>query len=114
MKGLVGLMVAWLLLLPAAIDADTKGAGKLRIAHGWVKSVSAGTLTITSGNRETWFDVDHDSTVIAVGAGTKSDRARAAGQRLGVTDLIKENDRVVVRYQQTAAGRLRVASVHVK
>jgi hypothetical protein len=79
-----------------------------------VKSVSAGQLTITSGNRETWFDVDNDSTVIAAGAGTKSDRAKAAGKRLSVADLVKENDRVVVRYQHTAAGWLRVASVHVK
>jgi hypothetical protein len=114
MKGLVGLTVACILVLSTAIAADTRGAGKLEIAHGRVKSVSAGQLTITSGNRETWFDVDNDSTVIAAGVGTKSDRAKAAGKRLSVADLVKENDRVVVRYQHTAAGWLRVASVHVK
>jgi len=88
--------------------SDTAATGQ-KLAAGKVKSVAAGSLTITSGAKDLSFSVDPSTKVLGKGAGTKS---KAAGGRIEITSLVKTGDTVSVSYRETGAT-LQALSVRV-
>ena len=82
-------------------------AGKT--ATGTVKSVSAGSLTVSAGGKDMTFSVDTKTVVAGTGAGTKT---AAAGGKTVMTDLVTVGDTVSVSYGETGttmhAERVRV------
>ena len=74
-----------------------------KTAHGTVKAITAGTVTVAVGAQEMKFTVDSKTEVEAVGAGTQTRKAVAAGQPgAKLADLIKTGMTVDVSY--TDAG----------
>jgi hypothetical protein len=71
-----------------------------KVATGKVKSVAAGSLTITGGGKDWNFSVDPSTKVLYKGAGKKT---AAAGGRTPITDLVSTGDTVSVRYRETGA-----------
>ena len=66
------------------------------LANATVKSVTASSLTVTSGDKDMTFEIDAKTSVVGKGMGTKS---AAKGGKPAITDLLKEGDRVSVTYQ---------------
>lgn len=83
---------------PASMNAD-----------GVVKSVSASSLTITSGGKDMTFAVDASTRVVGTGAGTKT---AAAGGRIAITDLVHTGNRASVSYTE-AGGTMKASEVRV-
>jgi hypothetical protein len=71
-----------------------------KVATGKVKSVAAGSLTITGGGKDWNFSVDPSTKVLYKGAGKKT---AAAGGRTAITDLVSTGDTVSVSYRETGA-----------
>lgn len=80
-----------------------------RNADGVVKSVSASSLTITSGGKDMTFAIDQATRVVGTGASTKT---QAAGGRIAFTDLVATGNRVGVSYTD-AGGTMRATEVRV-
>ncbi len=80
-----------------------------RTASGTVKSVAAGSLTITSGGKDMTFAIDASTNVVGRGAGTA---ARVAGGRTSITTLVGNGDTVGVSYH-AMAGSMHAAEVRV-
>jgi hypothetical protein len=80
-----------------------------KIAAGKVKSVAAGSLTITGGGKDWSFSVDPSTKVLGKGAGRKT---TAAGGRIEITSLVKTGDTVSVSYRESGAT-LHASSVRV-
>jgi len=107
----VFLLTIPLLFVAGLALADDKKATKL--ATGTVKAVSQGSLTVMQGAQEFQFVVDNETEVIGKGAGTKTKTAKEAGKGVVITDLVKENQRVMVRYRE-AEGKLVAAQVRLQ
>jgi hypothetical protein len=67
------------------------------LGNATVKSVTASSLTVTSGDKDMTFAIDAKTNVVGKGLGTKSN---AKGGKPTITDLLKEGDRVSVTYQE--------------
>jgi hypothetical protein len=80
-----------------------------RNADGVVKTVSAGSLTVTSGGKDITFAIDQSTRVVGAGASTKT---QAAGGRVAFTDLVAAGNRVNVAYTE-AGGTMRASEVRV-
>jgi uncharacterized protein DUF5666 len=87
---------------PAASSAS-------RNADGVVKSVSATSLTITSGGKDMTFAIDASTRVVGTGAGTKT---AAAGGRVVITDLVATGNRANVAYTESG-GTMKATEVRV-
>jgi hypothetical protein len=86
-------------LSPAMASAADKPKNQL-LPNGIVKTVSATSITVTAGAKETTFAVDAKTKVHGKGIGTKS---KAKAGKPTIPDLLKEGDRVTVTYQQMGA-----------
>jgi hypothetical protein len=105
-------LIAVTLVLAAGLAlADSKKAPP-KVASGTVKAVSADSLKILQGAQEFEFVLDQQTQVIAKGAGRKSRAAKQAGQGVAITDLVKEDQRVMVRYHEVE-GKFHAAEVRV-
>ena len=93
---LLALVVA---LSPASPSAADKPKNQL-LPNGIVKTVSATSLTVTAGAKDTTFAVDAKTKVHGKGVGTKS---QIKGGKPTIPNLLKEGDRVSVTYQQMGA-----------
>jgi hypothetical protein len=93
---------------PVALHAQAmKSTTKAMTAAGTVKSVSATSLTVTSGGKDMTFTIDSSTKFIGKGLGTK-----AKAGKLTATDAVAANDSVSVAYHDMS-GMLHAASVRV-
>lgn len=90
-------------------SADTPAAPAAKRASGTVKSVAAGSLTISSGGKDSTFAIDSSTQVQGRGAGTA---ARRGGGRVPITDLVASGDTVTVTYHD-AGGAMHASDVRV-
>jgi hypothetical protein len=82
-------------------------------ARGTLSTVGGSSITVKAGASDMRFTADSDTTVIAVGAGTKGRRLAAAGQPgPKLADLLKPGEAVIVTYQETGAT-MRATQVQV-
>jgi predicted transcriptional regulator len=95
---------------PVALHAQAmKSTTKAMTAAGTVKSVSATSLTVTSGGKDMTFMLDSSTKFIGKGLGTKS---QAKAGKMTATDAVAANDSVSVAYHDMS-GMLHAASVRV-
>ncbi len=88
--------------------AQTKTA-RGTVVTGQVKSVAAGSLTVTGGGKDWNFSVDPSTKVLYKGAGKKT---AAAGGRTSITNLVSAGDTVSVSYRGTGDS-MQATSVRV-
>ena len=110
MKPIPLLAVPLLALALFAWPAISWAATKL-IPNGTVKSLSATSLTVSAGGKDTTLSVDAKTKVFGKGVGTKA-AAKGKKGRASITDLLDEGDRVNVTYQDTG-GNLRAATIEL-
>jgi predicted transcriptional regulator len=95
---------------PVALHAQAmKSTTKAMTAAGTVKSVSATSLTVTSGGKDMTFMIDSSTKFIGKGLGTKN---QAKAGKMTATDAVAANDSVSVAYHDMS-GMLHAASVRV-
>jgi len=94
---------------PVALHAQAmkQSTTKAMSAAGTVKSVSATSLTVTSGGKDMTFTIDSSTKFIGKGLGTK-----AKAGKLTAPDAVAANDSVSVAYHDMS-GMLHAASVRV-
>jgi hypothetical protein len=90
-------------------STSESAAPAAKVAAGKVKSVTAGSLTITGGGKDWNFSVDPSTKVLYKGAGKKT---TAAGGRTPITTLVSTGDTVSVSYRETG-GTMQATSVRV-
>src|SRR5262245_20613167 len=78
--------------------SGSSSAPPTKSSNGTVKSVAAGSLTITADGKDITFVVDANTSVVAKGAGTKSEKA--PGGKIAITDVVKAGERVAVSYHE--------------
>jgi hypothetical protein len=94
-----------------AVVAEIKP--QLRTALGTVKLVAADMVTVTDRDGKEWsFAVDTATKVVAKGAGHATAAARKAGETVALTDLIKDGQRLRIRYFERD-GKLRASEIRV-
>jgi hypothetical protein len=93
---------------PVALQAQAKAA-KAMTASGMVKSVSATSLTVSSGGKDMTFTIDSSTKFVGKGLGTKS---QAKGGKMTASDAVAANDTVSVSYHDMG-GTMHAASVRV-
>jgi len=87
--------------LALALVFSTSAAAKDQVlVNGVVKTVSASSLTVSAGGKDTTFAVDAKTNVVGQGMGTKGEAKKGKPM---ITDLLKEGDRVTVTYQGTGS-----------
>ena len=106
MKRFVVVALAVLGLSVAAQSVEAQKA-KAMTAAGTVKSVSATSLTITSGAKDMTFTIDSTTKFVGKGLGTK-----AAKGPMTAPDAVGMNDRVSVTYHDMG-GTMHAANVRV-
>ena len=106
-----------LLALPLAAlaivgwPATNASAQETKTARGTVSAISASSVTVKVGQTDMTFGVDEKTTVEAVGAGTKSRQAEAAGKAgPKLTDVLKAGQAVEVSYHDVG-GKLHAARI---
>lgn len=86
---------------------------QLRTAVGTVKVVATDMVTVTDRDGKEWsFAVDAATKVVAKGAGHTTAAARTSGEAVAPTHLIKDGQRIRIRYFETA-GKLRASEIRV-
>jgi hypothetical protein len=101
--------------IPTVSSAGSEGgsmsapAPAAKRTNGTVKSVAASSLTITAAGKDMTFTVDDATKVTGKGAGTK---AKQAGGRTPITDLVSTGDAVSVTYHDMG-GSMHAAAVRV-
>lgn len=99
MKRIAAVMAIALLVSTGLTLAQSKP--KTMTTVGFVKTVSADSLLVNMGPGKEWtFTVDAMTKVIAKGGSHKSDAAKDAGTPLMITDIVKEGQRVQVKYHE--------------
>jgi hypothetical protein len=81
-----------------------------KLAHGKVKSITGGLLTLEQDGRDMTFTVDRDTDVLARGAGKAT---RMAGGGVPFTDLVHNGDIVTVLYRDVN-GSLKVSEIQIR
>ena len=104
-----------LVALAAAVWPAGLAAQESKMARGTVSAVAADSLTVKVGATDMKFNVDSKTNVEAVGAGTKTRQAQAAGAPgPKLTDVVKVGQPVAVSYTETGgsnhATRIRAIS----
>jgi hypothetical protein len=75
--------------------------------------VAADMVTVTDRDGREWsFAVDTATKVVAKGAGHATAAARKAGETVALTDLIKDGQRLRIRYFERD-GKLRASEIRV-
>lgn len=107
----IAVLVAMTLLVSACA---TLAQPKTTTVVGFVKTVAADSLAVNGGPGKDWtFTVDTTTKVIAKGGTHKSDAAADAGKPLMITDIVKEGQRVQVKYHDMD-GKMHAAQVRVR
>ena len=115
MKRLVVLACALVFVFSAGAVAGQKAPSKKTMTvSGNVKSVSGSSLVVTANKQDMTFTIDTSTRVVAKGGATKAAAAKEAGKPMTITDVVKDNDRVTVNYQDMGGGTLHATSVRVR
>ena len=75
-------------------------------ASGQISALTGKSVTIKSGSGEMMFAIDPATRVIGRGAGTATQKAKATGKDLGIADLLKVGEDVVVSYRTDGSSRV--------
>ena len=95
MKRLIAMLGCAVLVSAAPALAQTKSV------KGKVTNVGANTITVSVAGKDTTFNVDAKTTVVAKGGSTKTREAQAAGKTgPGITDMVKSGESVEVSYRE--------------
>jgi len=95
MKRLIAMLGCAVLVSAAPALAQTK------TVKGKVTNVGANTITVSVAGKDSTFNVDAKTTVVARGGSTKTREAQAAGKTgPGITDVLKSGDAVEVSYRE--------------
>ena len=88
-------------------------AGDTMEAKGKVKAVSGKTLTVTDEDgKDHEFMASSDTKVTAEGASHKVADLEAEGKPAGISDFVREGQRVTVKYTEKE-GKLYLTELHV-
>jgi len=87
----------------AAVPAP--GAPKAQTASGVVASMSGGSLVVKGASAEWTFAVDEKTTVIGTGVGTAGEKAKSAGKKPSLSELLHEGDTVSVTYHDVDGSK---------
>lgn len=88
--------------------------GKTMRATGRVVAVDAESITVKPGNDTLTLAVDASTRVTGKGVGTKLRSLKAEKKVAQITDLVEENDSVIVEYRDLGNGTLRATRVDVR
>jgi hypothetical protein len=89
------------------VSVHAQAKPKTMTANGSVKSVSADTLVITAGGKDTTFTIDSSTKFVGKGLTTKS-----GGAPMKPSDAVSTDDRVRVSYHD-AGGKMHAAVVTI-
>jgi len=104
---------AALVLLVSALGYAGEGKAAAKEVTGTVKSVSGGEFTVTSSGKDMTFMVDNKETqVIEKGGAHKFDKLKSDGKPAVITEFLKENQTVSVKYFERD-GKMIAKQVHV-
>ena len=108
--------IAMLMAMASLVSAGltlAQSKPKTMTAVGFVKTVAADSLGVNGGPGKDWtFTIDATTKIIAKGGTHKSDAAKDAGKPLMITDIVKEGQRVQVKYHDMD-GKMHAAQVRV-
>ena len=111
MRQLTG--AAALVLLVSALGYAKEEKAAAKEVTGTVKSVSGSEFTVTSGGKDMTFAVDSKETqVIEKGGAHKFDKLKADGKPAVISEFLKENQSVTVKYFDRD-GKMVAKQVHV-
>ncbi len=111
MSRVVGFFVALMLV---AVVPVVSASDKTKTAKGTVKTVAADSLTVTDAAGKDWtFDVDAKTKLIAAGGTHKTAETKAQGKSPAITDLVKVDGKVSIKYHEMEGGKLHAAEVRV-
>ncbi len=111
MSRVVGFFVA--LMLVGVVPVVVR-LGQDQDAKGTVKTVAADSVTVTDAAGKDWtFAVDAKTKLIAAVAHTRPPRPRPMGKSPAITDLVKEDGKVSIKYHEMEGGKLHAAEVRV-
>jgi hypothetical protein len=112
MTRLTLLGLAALLAAPTSLPAQAIQP-QPRTTIGIVKTIASGTVTTTDRDGKEWaFGIDAATKVIAKGASHVTAAVKAKGAVTSVADLVKEGQRIRVRYVEQD-GKLRATEIRV-
>jgi hypothetical protein len=91
---------AWFVgvVLLARTIATAAAAEKSKMTQGKITSVSADSITISTGAESMTFAVDAATTIRGKGLTTKANEKAAKGEKMTVTDSLAVNDLVSITY----------------
>jgi len=93
-------------------QAFAQGSGSKGMARGTISAVGANSVTLKVRDEEMKFDVTSQTLVEAKGAGTKTRRAKAAGNPgAKLTDVLKAGQAVELNYLEADAGALQATKI---
>jgi hypothetical protein len=105
---------AWfvVVVLFAMTVATAATAEKSKIARGKVTTVSADSITISTGAESMTFAADAETTVSGKGLGTKANEKAAKGEKMTLSDSLAVNDVVSITYTE-ADGKLHASMIKI-
>ncbi len=108
------LLFAAMTLIVSASLVLAQDKPKTMDAEGKVKSVAADTVTVTDKAGKDWtFGITTDTKVIAKGGSHKAYDAAKENKPLVVTDIVKEGQKVRVKYSEME-GKMQAAEIRVQ
>ena len=105
---------AWLVgvVLLVMTIATAAAAEKSKMTQGKITSVSADSVTISTGAESMTFAADAETTVRGKGLGTKASEKAAKGEKMTLTDSLAVNDVVSITYTE-ADGKLHASTIKI-
>jgi len=106
---------AAMVLLVSGLAFAGEGGKDAKEMTGTVKSVSAGSFTVTDSAAKDWtFAVDNKETlVVAKGGNHKMDQLKADGKPALLSEFVSEKQVVALKYYEKD-GKMVAKKVHVK
>ena len=105
-------VVTLLSFLASAMSAQE--SKKTMRATGRVVAITPDSITIKPGNTNLTFAVDTSTKVVGKGVGTKTQALKTANKPAQITDLVDENDSVIVAYHDVGEGKLQASRVDIR
>ena len=111
MRRLVGFLTALLLV---GFVSTSYASDKTKDAKGTVKTVAADSITVTDAAGKDWtFAVDTKTKLIATGGTHKTAETKSMGKSPSITDLVKVDGKVAIKYHELEGGKMHAAEVRV-
>jgi hypothetical protein len=96
------------------VTAVAQEPGKTMRVTGRVVAIDDESITVKPGNNTLLLAVDASTRVTGKGVGTKLRSLKAEKKSARITDLVEENDSVIVEYRDVGNGALRATRVDVR